>query len=82
MPKPALTAHQTELRAKLHNRCDAVKRQNQTRNMLHSGAAFNIEVDIEDVPINCQSGHNYRVSLIKCFKKINSGETTLEVIKK
>ena len=80
MPKPAQTAHQTELRAKLHNRCDAVKRQNQTRNMLYSGGGF--EVDMEDVPINCQSaGHNRHVTLIKFLKKIKSGETSLEFIK-
>ena len=81
MPKPALTAHQTELRAKLHNRCDAVKRQNQTRNILKSGFGwYSLEVETADVPIDCRSvGHGFRVTHIKSIR-INSDESPVEPV--
>ena len=65
MPKPVLTAHQIELRAKLHTRCETVNRQNQTRSKLMSGIALVIEVAAGDMPINCRSiKANYNVSSI------------------
>ena len=55
MAKPALTAHQLELRAKLHKRCETVNRQNETRTMMTCGRGYLIIYeDAEEVPINCR----------------------------
>ena len=70
MPKPVLTAHQIELRAKLHTRCETVNRQNQTRTMLTSmmrraKSGMILEVLNSNVPINCRStGPNFDVEKI------------------
>ena len=59
MPKPALTAHQIELREKLHKRCETVKRQNQTRIKLLSGrGCLIIHEGADDMPINCRNIRN------------------------
>ena len=65
MPKPVLTAHQIELRAKLHTRCETVNRQNQTRSKLMSGKRFKIEVEVGDVAINCRSFDETNIAYMK-----------------
>ena len=70
MPKPALTAHQIELRAKLHNRCETVKRQNEIRTKLKCGKGGLTLEDADDMPIDCRSiRQNYGVSNIVHLKK-------------
>ena len=56
MAKPALTAHQLELRAKLHKRCEKLNRQNETRTTMRCGkGCLIIYEDADDMPINCRS---------------------------
>ena len=75
MPKPALTARQLELRAKLHNRCEAVKRQNQTRTMLKCGkGGMIINVDANDMPINCRSRGRTLDTTMITFEELNARE--------
>ena len=73
MAKPALTAHQLELRAKLNKRCETVKRQNETRTMLKCGkGGLLINVDADDMPINCRSRGRTLDTTMMTFDEINA----------